>query len=219
MRQASSVADWRATPINPWRKPQWSGLPGGRWEFYALDPWLPVAPSAESSSWLIRSFRWEMRSRNQVQRKSGFNIIKWNKRATKPTPRGKKTSRQKTGAQSNIRHSHDVRQRISTGLQTQGDYIGRQTRVTRETQLEPLKQWLSNKMGGDRQSTWEHMAPTNNKPCAQHTETSGGQPGHTSRTVTLINPILIKLTSRVLFGLSGTKLNSLWFWVHISTWS
>ncbi len=75
------------------------------------------------------------------------------------------------------------RQRISTGLQTQGDYIGRQTRVTRETQLEPLKQWLSNKMGGDRQSTWEHMAPTN-KPCAQHTETSGGQPGHTSRTVT-----------------------------------
>ncbi len=23
-------------------------------------------------------------------------------------------------------------------------------------------------MGGDRQSTWEHMAPTNNKPCAQH---------------------------------------------------
>ncbi len=39
-------------------------------------------------------------------------------------------------------------------------------------------------MGGDRQSTWEHMAPTNNKPCALHTETSGGQPGHTSRTVT-----------------------------------
>ncbi len=30
------------------------------------------------------------------------------------------------------------------------------------------------------------MAPTTttNKPCAQHTETSGGQPGHTSRTVT-----------------------------------
>ncbi len=75
-------------------------------------------------------------------------------------------------------------EQISTGLQTQGDYIGRQTRVTRETQLEPLKQWLSNKMGGDRQSTWEHMAPTNNKPCAQHTETSGNQPGHTSRTVT-----------------------------------
>ncbi len=39
-------------------------------------------------------------------------------------------------------------------------------------------------MGGDRQSTWEHMAQTNNKPCAQHTETFGGQPGHTSRTVT-----------------------------------
>ncbi len=89
-----------------------------------------------------------------------------------------------------MKHSHDIRQRISTGLQTQGDYIGRQTRVTRETQLEPLKQWLSNKMGGDRQSTWEHMAPTNNKPCAQHTETSGGQPGHTSRTVTVTSTAL-----------------------------
>ncbi len=29
------------------------------------------------------------------------------------------------------------------------------------------------------------MTPTtNNKPCAQHTETSGSQPGHISRTVT-----------------------------------
>ncbi len=109
-------------------------------------------------------------------------------KSNKNHPEGEKASRQagrqKTGAQSNIKHSHDIRQWISTGLQTQGDYIGRQTRVTRETQLEPLKQWLSNKMGGDRQSTWEHMASTNNKPCAQHTETSGGQPGHTSRTVT-----------------------------------
>ncbi len=61
------------------------------------------------------------------------------------------------------------RQRISTGLQTQGDYIGRQTRVTRETQLEPLKQWLSNKMGGDRQSTWEHMAPNKQQAmCSTH---------------------------------------------------
>ncbi len=121
----------------------------------------------------------------------GFLIIKFNKWTTKTTPKGKnkQAGRQKTGAQSNIKqsntgNSHDVKQRISTGLQTQGDYKGRQTKVTRETQLEPLKQWLSNKMGGDRQSTWEHMAPTNNKPCAQHTETSGGQPRHTSRTVT-----------------------------------
>ncbi len=53
-------------------------------------------------------------------------------------PEGEKQAgRQKTGAQSNVKHSHDIRQRISTGLQTQGDYIGRQTR---ETQLEPLKQ-------------------------------------------------------------------------------
>ncbi len=129
----------------------------------------------------------EMRSRTQMQRKIRVLIIKWNKWTTKTTPKGKnkQAGRQKTGAQStwNSHETHE-RQRISTGLQTQGDYIGRQTRVTRETQLEPLKQWLSNKMGGDRQSTWEHMAPTNNKPCAQHTETSGGQPGHTSRTVT-----------------------------------
>ncbi len=58
-------------------------------------------------------------------------------------PEGEKQAgRQKTGAQSNLTHmtwTHE-RQRISTGLQTQGDYIGRQTRVTRETQLEPLKQ-------------------------------------------------------------------------------
>ncbi len=109
-------------------------------------------------------------------------------KSNKNHPEGEKQEgRQKTGAQSNM-NSHDGRQQISTGLQTQGDYIGRQTRVMRETQLEPLKQWLSNKMGGDRQSTWEHMAPTNNKPCAQHTETTGGQPGHTSRTVTTTAP-------------------------------
>ncbi len=87
-----------------------------------------------------------------------------------------------------MKHSHDIRHTKDNGsaqdCRHKENYIERQTRVTRETQLEPLKQWLSNKMGGDRQSTWEHMAPTNNKPCALHTETSGGQPGHTSRTVT-----------------------------------
>ncbi len=73
-------------------------------------------------------------------------ITRSNKRTyTTPKGKNKQAGRQKTGAQSNIKqsntgHSHDVRQRISTGLQTQGDYIGRQTRVTRETQLEPLKQ-------------------------------------------------------------------------------
>ncbi len=116
-----------------------------------------------------------MRSRTQMQRFSGFNIIKWNKWTTETTPKGKnkQADRQKTGAQSNMKHSHTTstheRQRISTGLQTQGDYIGRQTRVTRETQLEPLKQWLSNKIGGDRQSTWEHMAPNKQQAmCSTH---------------------------------------------------
>ncbi len=86
---------------------------------------------------------------------------------------GRQAGRQKTGAQSNMKHSHTTstheRQRISTGLQTQGDYIGRQTRVTRQTQLESLKQWLRNKMGGDRQSTWEHMAPNKQQAmCSTH---------------------------------------------------
>ncbi len=84
----------------------------------------------------------EMRSRTQVQRKSGFFITKPNKEQ-KPPRRGKtsrQAGRQKTGAQSAVKHSHDIRQRISTGLLTHGDYIGRQTRVTKETQLEPLKQ-------------------------------------------------------------------------------
>ncbi len=36
------------------------------------------------------------------------------------------------------------------------------------------------------------MAPTtNNKPCVQHTETSGGQPGHTSRTVTVCSKTMV----------------------------
>ncbi len=158
--------------------------------YYLTPRWEEKTPS------FITSLSGEMRSRTQVQRKSGVFNNK-TKQRTKTTPKGKnkQAGRQKTGAQSNVKHSHDIRQRISTGLQTQGDYIGRQMRVTRETQLEPLKQWLSNKMGGDRQSTWEHMAPTNNKPCAQHTETSGGQPGHTSRTVTVISFFYFSLFS------------------------
>ncbi len=40
------------------------------------------------------------------------------------------------------------------------------------------------------------MAPTNNKPCAQHTETSGGQPGHTSRTVTILGLINSNMNKR-----------------------
>ncbi len=119
-----------------------------------------------------------MRSRTQMQRIVSFNN-KIKQRRTKTTPKGKnkQAGRQKTGAQSNIKQfnrkltwlkTHE-RQRISTGLQTQGDYIGRQTRVTMETQLEPLKQWLSNKMGGDRQSTWEHMAPNKQQAmCSTH---------------------------------------------------
>ncbi len=125
------------------------------------------------------------------------NVIFNNKikqRRTKTTLKGKNKQAGRRLEHSQTWNSHDIRHtkdnRSEQDCRHKENYIGRQTRVTRETQLEPLKQWLSNKMGGDRQSTWEHMAPTNNKPCALHTETSGGQPGHTSRTVTILTYII-----------------------------
>ncbi len=113
----------------------------------------------------------EMRSRTQMQRLSGFFNNKVKQR-TKTTPKGKNKQAgrrlEHSQHETHMTKTHE-RQRISTGLQTQVDYIGRQTRVTRETQLEPLKQWLSNKMGGDRQSTWEHMAPNKQQAmCSTH---------------------------------------------------
>ncbi len=131
-----------------------------------------------------------MRSRTQMQRIVSFNN-KIKQRRTKTTPKGKnKQAGRQAEDWSTVNMKLTWRRHMKDNGSAQDcrhkeNYIGRQTRVTRETQLEPLKQWLSNKMGGDRQSTWEHMAPTNNKPCALHTETSGGQPGHTSRTVTV----------------------------------
>ncbi len=56
-------------------------------------------------------------------------------------PEGEKQAGRQAGRRlehSQTWNSHDVRQRISTGLQTQGDYIGRQTRITRETQLDTI---------------------------------------------------------------------------------
>ncbi len=67
------------------------------------------------------------------------------------TLRNNRRNNQKTGAQSDMKHSHDIRHTKAQDCRHKENYIGRQTRVTRETQLEPLKQWLSNKMGGDRQ--------------------------------------------------------------------
>ncbi len=113
-----------------------------------------------------------MRSRTQMQRELLFLIIKQNKEQQKPPRRGKTIRQAEDWSTVNMKthmtKTHE-RQRISTGLQTKGDYIGRQTRVTRQTQLEPLKQWLRNKMGGDRQSTWEHMAPNKQQAmCSTH---------------------------------------------------
>ncbi len=111
----------------------------------------------------LQSVTREMGSRTQMQR-IDLLIIKLNKTKNKNHPEGEKQAgRQKTGAQSDMKHSRNARHMKDNGsaqdCRHKENYIGRQTRVTRETQLEPLKQWLSNKMGGDRQSTWEHMAP------------------------------------------------------------
>ncbi len=93
-------------------------------------------------------------------------------RRTKTSPKGKNKQAGRRLGHSQTWNTHTTLDTKDNGsaqdCRHKENYIGRQTRVTRETQLEPLKQWLSNKMGGDRQSTWEHMAPTNNKPCAQH---------------------------------------------------
>ncbi len=89
-----------------------------------------------------RTVSQEMRSRTQMQRLSGFFNNKVKQR-TKTTPKGKNKQAgrrlEHSQHETHMTKTHE-RQRISTGLQTQGDYIGRQTRVTMETQLEPLKQ-------------------------------------------------------------------------------
>ncbi len=89
---------------------------------------------------------------------SGF----FNNKEQKPPRRGKTSRQAEDWSTVNMkltwrRHMKD--NGSAQDCRHKENYIGRQTRVTRETQLEPLKQWLSNKMGGDRQSTWEHMAP------------------------------------------------------------
>ncbi len=79
-----------------------------------------------------------------MQGKKFFLIIKKTKK-NKNHPEGEKQAgRQKTGAQSDMKHSHDIRHTKDNGsaqdCRHKENYIGRQTRVTRETQLEPLKQ-------------------------------------------------------------------------------
>ncbi len=105
----------------------------------------PNPSSAESSSWLIRSVRRDEVEDSNAEENQGFNN-KMKQMNNKNHPEGEKQAGRQAGRR--LEHSqHEThmtktheRQRISTGLQTQGDYIGRQTRVTRETQLEPLKQ-------------------------------------------------------------------------------
>ncbi len=104
----------------------------------------PNPSSAESSSWLIRSVMRDEVEDSNAEENQGFNN-KMKQMNNKNHPEEEKQAGRQAGRRlehSQTFNSHETheRQRISTGLQTQGDYIGRQTRVTRETQLEPLKQ-------------------------------------------------------------------------------
>ncbi len=64
-----------------------------------------------------------------------------------------------------MKHSHTMstheRQRISTGLQTQGELYRETNEGNEGDTAGATETMISNKMGGDRQSTWEHMAPNN----------------------------------------------------------
>ncbi len=98
----------------------------------------PNPSSAESSSWLIRSVRRDEVEDSNAEENQGFNN-KMKQMNNKNHPEGEKQAGRRLEHSQHETHmtkTHE-RQRISTGLQTQGDYIGRQTR---ETQLEPLKQ-------------------------------------------------------------------------------
>ncbi len=111
------------------------------WSPFPLRPSVFLSSLSVILTWCLSDERWGRGLKCRDFRVFNNKVQQMN---NKNYPEGEKQAgRQKTGAnikQSNTGNSHDVRQRISTGLQTQGDYIGRQTRVTSETQLEPLKQ-------------------------------------------------------------------------------
>ncbi len=103
-------------------------MPGGRWESYALDPGLPVAPSAESScGWSVLSQ--EMRSRTQMQRLSGFFNNKIKQR-TKTTPKGKN---KQAGRQTDRRLEHSQMWNTHTTLDIRKTTDQHRTADTRRT--------------------------------------------------------------------------------------
>ncbi len=88
----------------------------------------------------------EMRSRTQMQRIVSFNN-KIKQRRTKTTPKGKNKQASRQAEDWNtVKHETLTRRRhmkdngSAQDCRHKENYIGRQTRVTRETQLEPLKQ-------------------------------------------------------------------------------
>ncbi len=137
----------------------------------------------------------EMRSRTQMQRNLGFLITKLNKR-TKTTPKGKNKQAGRRLEHSQTFNSHDMDTRKTTDQNRTADTrrLYRETNEGNEGDTAGATEtMISNKMGGDRQSTWEHMAPNKQQAmCSTHRDT-GGQPGHTSRTVTCtaLSPPLI----------------------------
>ncbi len=79
---------------------------------------------------------------SNAEENQGFNNKMKQMKQQKATEWEKQAAgRQKDWSTVNMNsRDEDTKQRISTGLQTQGDYIGRQTRVTMETSWRPLKQ-------------------------------------------------------------------------------
>ncbi len=122
-------------------------------------------------------------ARTQVQEEWVFLIIKW----TKTSPKWQ--SRQAEDGNTVKHNTHWTKDNGSAqDCRHQEAKIVRQTRVTRETRVEPLKQWLVNKTGeadNRQKSTW-HQQQTTSHVLNTETQRSGGQPGHTSRTVTPI---------------------------------
>ncbi len=132
-----------------------------------------------------------------MQRNLGFLITKLNKR-TKTTPKGKNKQAGRRLEHSQTFNSHDMDTRKTTDQNRTADTrrLYRETNEGNEGDTAGATEtMISNKMGGDRQSTWEHMAPNKQQAmCSTHRDT-GGQPGHTSRTVT---QVFILLTQNLL---------------------
>ncbi len=139
----------------------------------------------------------EMRRGLKCRRMGLFNN-KIKQRRTKTTPKGKgrQAGRQRTTEQANMKPTRC--KTMDQNRTTDTRRLNRETNKGNEGDIggatEAMIRWKDER--GQTIDMGTHG--TNNKPCAQHTETtSGGQPGHTSRTVTTSKKYLICGCSQV----------------------